>query len=104
MWSTSTTVSPTPTRQPSARLLGTNGAAVGRAADTAIRSTLAQVRTATPPDGESLERTIHRALATQRAEAAAAGRHLTPEDDWLTLLSAIAVHEHRQTHDAVARS
>ena len=44
----------------------------------------------------------HQALAAQRAEAAAAGQHLAPEDAWLTLLSAIAVHEHRHVREVVA--
>ena len=101
MWSTSTAVSPTPTRRPSVRSQGAPSADGDRDSDAAIHSTLARVRTATPTDDESLERTIYRALAAQRAEVAAAGQHLTPEDDWLTLLSAIAAHEHRHAREAV---
>ena len=104
MWSTSTAVSPAPTRQPSARLQGARGSDIDRDSDTAIRSTLARIRTATPTDDESLERTIHQALAAQRAEAAAAGQRLAPEDAWLTLFSAIAVHEYRHARAAVASS
>ena len=104
MWSTSTAVSPTPTRRPSARSQGAPSADGGCDSDTTIRSTLARVRTATPTAGESLERTIYQALAAQHAEAAAAGQYPTPEEDWLTLFSAIAVHEHRHAREAVVRS
>ena len=104
MWSTSMAVSPAPTRRPSARLQDTRNAGIDCDSDTAIRSTLARVRTATPTDDESLERTIYQALAAQRAEAAAVGQHPTPEEDWLTLLSAIAVHEHRHGFTRMARS
>ena len=100
MWSTSTAVSPAP----SARSQGAPSANGDCDSDAAIRSTLARVRTTTPTNSESLERTIHHALAAQRAEAAAVGQSPTPEDDWLTLLSAIAVHEHRHGHEAMARS
>ncbi|MDE2993859.1 MAG: hypothetical protein OXU67_08265 [Chloroflexota bacterium] len=104
MWSTTTTVSPAPTGQPAARLQGAPSANGDCDSDAAIRSTLTRVRTAAPTDEESLERTIYQALAAQRAEAAAVGQSPTPEDDWLTLLSAIAVHEHRHGHEAMARS
>ncbi len=104
MWSTTTAVSPAPTGQPSARSQGAPSANDDCDSDAAIRNTLARVRTAAPTDDESLERTIHHALAAQRAAAAAAGQPPTPEDDWLTLLSAIAVHEHRHAREAVARS
>lgn len=104
MWSTTTAVSPTPTRQPSARSPGTLSANGDCDSDAAIRSTLTRVRTEAPTDEESLERTIYQALAAQRAEAAAVGQSPTPEDDWLTLLSAIAVHEHRHARDAVVSS
>ncbi len=100
MWSTTTAVSPVPTRQPSARLQGAHG--VDTDSDSAIRNTLARVRMAAPTNSESLERTIHHALAAQRAEAAAEGQPLAPEDAWLTLFSAIAVHEHRYARAAVA--
>ncbi len=102
MWSTSTAVSPTPTRRPSVHSQHPRGADIDCDSDTTIRSALAQVRLATPTDDESLERTIYQALAAQRAAAAATGQHLTPEDDWLTLLSAIAVHEHRHASETVA--
>ena len=102
MWSTSTAVSPTPARRLPARSQGAPSADSDCDSDTTIRSTLARVRTATPTDDESLERTIYQALAAQHAEAAAVGQHPTPEDDWLTLLSAIAVHEHRHARAAIA--
>ncbi len=104
MWSTTTAVSSAPTGQPSARSQGAPSANGGCDSDAAIRSTLARVRTTTPTNSESLERTIHHALAAQRAEVAAVGQSPTPEDDWLTLLSAIAVHEHRHARDAVTVS
>lgn len=104
MWSTTTAVSPGPTGQPSAHSQGAPSANGDCDSDAAIRSTLARVRTTTPTNSESLERTIHHALAAQRAEAAAVGQSPTPEDDWLTLLSAIAIHEHRHGHEAMARS
>ena len=104
MWSTSTAVTPAPARQRSARSPGARSADSDCNSDAAIRSALTRVRTATPTDDESLERTIYQALAAQRAKAAATGQHPTPEDDWLTLLSAIAVHEHRHARAAVASS
>ena len=102
MWSTTTAVSPAPTGQPSARSQGALSANGDCDSDAAIRNTLARVRTTTPPADESLERTIYHALAAQRAEAAAVGQSPTPEDDWLTLLSAIAIHEHRHASETVA--
>ena len=104
MWSTSTAVTPAPARQQSARSPGAPSADSGGESDAAIRSTLTRVRTAASTDDESLEQTIYQALAAQRAEAAATGQHPTPEDDWLTLLSAIAVHEHRHGFTRMARS
>lgn len=104
MWSTTTAVSPVPTRRPSVRSQGAPSANGDCDSDAAIRNTLARVRTTTPTNSESLERTIHHALAAQRAAAAATGQPPTPEDDWLTLLSAIAVHEHRHARDAVVSS
>ena len=105
MWSTTTALSPAPTRRPSAHSQGApNPDGDCGDSEAAIRSTLTRVRTAAPTDEESLERTIYQALAAQRAEAAAVGQSPTPEDDWLTLLSAIAVHEHRHGHEAMARS
>ena len=104
MWSTSTAVTLAPARQRSARSPGAPSADSDCNSDAAIRSTLTRVRTATPTNDESLERTIYQALAAQHAEAAAAGQHPTPEDDWLTLLSAIAVHEHRNGFTRMARS
>ena len=104
MWSTTTAVSPAPTGQRSARSPGAPSAGSDGESDAAIRNTLTRVRTVTPTDDESLERTIYQALAAQRAEAAAAGQPPTPEDDWLTLLSAIAVHEHCHARDAVVSS
>ena len=104
MWSTTTAVSPASTRRPSAHSQGAPSANGDCESDAAIRSTLTRVRTAAPTDEESLERTIYQALAAQRAEAATVGQSPTPEDDWLTLLSAIAVHEHRHARDAVVSS